>query len=210
MRGSLTRARAMAMRWRCPPDSDAAELGEHRVVALRQLQDEFVRAGQGAACTTRSSGSGRVRPGRCSRAPTGLNSTLSCSTTPMRTAQPRRLDQCEGRHRRPAPARSPARNSRWISFASVLLPEPERPTTPTTSPGADLDRYVVEHQRPLRPIAEARAVQAHRAPQRRQAGAAGVLAGLGRPVPGMSPRRRTDRPACWNSCQTCARRRIAR
>ena len=46
MRGSVISARAIAMRWRWPPDSVAAALADHGVVALRQLEDELVRAGE--------------------------------------------------------------------------------------------------------------------------------------------------------------------
>ena len=46
MRGSVISARAMAMRWRWPPDRLAAALADDRVVALGQLQDELVCAGQ--------------------------------------------------------------------------------------------------------------------------------------------------------------------
>ena len=46
MRGLVTRARAMAMRWRCPPDRLLPRSCDDGVVALRQLEDELVRAGE--------------------------------------------------------------------------------------------------------------------------------------------------------------------
>jgi len=42
-------ARAMAMRWRWPPESGHAALADHRVVAFRHPLDEFVRVASRAA-----------------------------------------------------------------------------------------------------------------------------------------------------------------
>jgi hypothetical protein len=35
--------------------------------------------------------------------------------------------------------------SRWTSLVSVLLPEPERPTIPSTSPDCTIDRHSPQH-----------------------------------------------------------------
>ncbi|CFP59437.1 Uncharacterised protein [Bordetella pertussis] len=64
-----------------------------------------------------------------------LNSVLSCSTTPSwrrseaLSTMPMSWPSISTRPRS-------ATNMRCISRVSVLLPDPERPTTPTTSPGA--------------------------------------------------------------------------
>ena len=45
MRGSVSSARAIAIRWRCPPESVTPRSPIDRLVALRQLADEVVRLG---------------------------------------------------------------------------------------------------------------------------------------------------------------------
>ena len=78
----MTSARAMAMRWRWPPDKAAAALADDRVVALGQLEDEIVRAGElggGDDALDRHAGSASAMLSRTVR----LNSTFSCSTTPI-------------------------------------------------------------------------------------------------------------------------------
>ena len=60
MGASLTRARAMAMRWRWPPDSCMAVLADRGVVALAESDDEVV--GIGGAGGGDDLGVGRARP----------------------------------------------------------------------------------------------------------------------------------------------------
>ena len=89
-RGSVSSARAMAMRWRCPPESPTPRSPIDRVVALGQRVDELGRLrrlGRGAHLARASRRAGRRR---CCRARVPEKSSASCSTTPICE---RRLDE---------------------------------------------------------------------------------------------------------------------
>ena len=65
-----------------------------------------------------------------------------------------------------------------MSLASVLLPEPEEPTMPTTWPGSTLKRHVVQHLGTVDAVAEGDVLEGDLAADRRQRGAAGIEARL--------------------------------
>ena len=71
MRGLVTSARAIAMRWRWPPDRLPPRSLDDGVVAVRQLEDELVRAGELGRRDHRSIGMRRDRRARCCRGSSG-------------------------------------------------------------------------------------------------------------------------------------------
>ena len=92
-----------------------------------------------------------------------------------------------------------------MSFASVLLPEPEGPTMPTTWPAATRKLTSCSTSGAVDAVAEGDVLEGDVAADRRQrrarrieVGSAGVLR--------MSPSRATDSRAWWKSCHICARR----
>ena len=113
----------------------ASAVADEGLVAVRQLADERVGAGQGG----RRSYVARRRPRRCragcSRRP--CRGTASAAAAPRRPAPARRQRRTpRGRPLRPVMLPSMGSTRRRRSEAIVLLPLPLGPTSATVSPGA--------------------------------------------------------------------------
>ena len=132
---SVSSARAIATRWRCPPDSVTPRSPTGRVVAVRQAADVVVQVGQlRGACRSRL----RVASLRASAMFSAIvaeNRNGSCGTHAIAAAQ--RGQRVVGRGaRRPRGSRpAAARSGAAASCSSVDLPAPVGPTTPSVCPG---------------------------------------------------------------------------
>ena len=81
-----------------------------------------------------------------------------------------------------------------MSLVSVLLPEPEGPTTPTIWPGAILKIHVVQDFGTIEPVAEGDVFENHLAADRRQCGACVIEGRFGRRIENIAkPRHRQAR-----------------
>ena len=81
-RGSARIARAMAMRWRWPPESEKPALADQRVVALRQRGDELVGPGEPRGPLHQARRAPRGRRTRCWRAIVSVKRNVSSNTMP--------------------------------------------------------------------------------------------------------------------------------
>ena len=116
----------MAMRWRWPPERLRAALPDQRVVALRQLEDELVRAGQPGRLHHRARAACPGRPSAMFSRTVRLNRKFSCSTTPIwRRSQ--RARPAPGRCRRSAPGPARARRAAGSAWRACSCPSPDAP-----------------------------------------------------------------------------------
>ena len=202
MRGSASSARAIATRWRWPPESGQPALADQRVVAVGQLGDEARarparRGGARDLLVARRPGARR----RCSRAAMPRTGTASSETSAISRRSEARSTRARRRRR---PARVPpvgvveARDQR---STSVVLPEPVAPTSATVVPGLDVEVDVAQDRLAVALVAEASRRAAPRARRRRGSGAASGAAPSAAARGRASRRRARRRPPRAGPCR---------
>ena len=137
--GRPTSARAIATRWRSPPDSFDGECSQPVLESDGLQRLARPRPPLAAAPRRRTAARSRRCPARSSRRAGRTAGTRTRS--PARAAPParaRRASRC--RRRRPRTVPALGRSSVPMTCRSVDLPEPDGPTTATASPASHVER----------------------------------------------------------------------
>ena len=133
-RGSASSARAIAIRWRCPPESVSPALADARVIAVRQLSDEPGRLGALRRALDLRARRIRPRVGDVARDRVREQERIVIDDRDLPPQRPTSTSRTS------APSISTAPElgsySRGSSCTSVVLPEPVAPTSAIVEPAS--------------------------------------------------------------------------
>ena len=173
IRGSASSARAIATRWRWPPESGQPALADDRVVAVRQAGDELVRLRAPRRRLDLLAARVRAARRRCCRRPCRRRG--SCRRRRRRSRGAARRGPPRGcRRRRSAPALAGVVEPREQRRPGWSCPTPVGPTSATVRPGST-SRLILGERRLGAVVAQGHALER---PGRRPGGSGGAPGGL--------------------------------